>query len=71
MRSFVIFQTKQVEEAPTHNPVYTVGCLKAVGTFINEHALTIGGVLLGILLPQVSQARNIKSCFQLFDQKGR
>ncbi|KAL4224535.1 Tetraspanin-33 [Mactra antiquata] len=45
--------TKTVDEAPTHNPIYTVGCLKAVGTFINDHALVIGGIMLAILLPQM------------------
>lgn len=33
--------------------IYTDGCIKALGTWIDTHALTVGGVMLGILLPQV------------------
>ncbi|ESO85058.1 hypothetical protein LOTGIDRAFT_235927 [Lottia gigantea] len=33
--------------------IYTKGCLKAVGDWINAHSLVIGGVALGILLPQI------------------
>jgi len=42
-----------VIENAVHNPIYMRGCLKAVGEFINEHALVIGGIMLGILLPQM------------------
>lgn len=40
-------------ESEDHNPIYKIGCMKAVGVFINDHAMVIGGVLLGILLPQM------------------
>lgn len=40
-------------ESTSHNDIYKVGCLKAVGQFINDHAMVIGGVMLGILLPQM------------------
>ncbi|WAR21615.1 TSN33-like protein [Mya arenaria] len=40
-------------ESDSHNPIYKIGCLKAVGNFINEHAMVIGGVMLGILIPQM------------------
>lgn len=39
-------------EAFTSN-INTDGCIKALGDWINEHALVVGGVMLGILLPQV------------------
>ena len=34
--------------------IYTDGCLKALGDWINSNAIVAGGVLLGILIPQVS-----------------
>ncbi|XP_050399532.1 tetraspanin-33 [Patella vulgata] len=33
--------------------IYTKGCLKAVGDWINTHSLVIGGAALGVLLPQI------------------
>ncbi|XP_046372095.1 tetraspanin-33-like [Haliotis rufescens] len=33
--------------------VYTDGCLYALGSWINQHSLIIGGVMLGVLLPQI------------------
>lgn len=42
-----------LEESDNHRPIHKVGCLKAVGTFINDHAMVIGGALLGILIPQM------------------
>ena len=33
--------------------IYTDGCLKALGDWVNENSLVVGGALLGILLPQV------------------
>ncbi|GFO13643.1 tetraspanin [Plakobranchus ocellatus] len=33
--------------------IYTQGCLKALGTWIDDNSLMIGGIMLGILLPQV------------------
>ncbi|XP_076467480.1 tetraspanin-33-like [Babylonia areolata] len=33
--------------------IYTDGCLKALGDWVNENSLILGGVLLGILLPQM------------------
>ena len=43
-------------ESVSHNPIYKVGCLRALGDFINDHAMAIGGVMLGILIPQVRGA---------------
>ncbi|XP_041370754.1 tetraspanin-33-like [Gigantopelta aegis] len=42
--------------------IYTKGCLKALGDWINAHSLMIGGILIGILIPQVifiCMARNM------------
>ncbi|CAG5124877.1 unnamed protein product [Candidula unifasciata] len=33
--------------------IYTTGCFRAVGEWINDHVLVVGGVMLGILLPQI------------------
>ncbi|KAL5017426.1 hypothetical protein ScPMuIL_007015 [Solemya velum] len=33
--------------------IYTDGCLKALGSWIDSNALVVGGVMLGILLPQI------------------
>lgn len=33
--------------------IYTDGCLKALGDWINANALVAGGVLLAVLVPQV------------------
>ncbi|BFY97861.1 hypothetical protein BsWGS_00901 [Bradybaena similaris] len=33
--------------------IYTTGCFKAVGEWINDHVLIVGGAMLGILLPQI------------------
>ncbi|XP_071169690.1 tetraspanin-33-like [Mytilus edulis] len=33
--------------------IYTVGCLKSLGNWINSNALVAGGVLLGVLIPQM------------------
>ncbi|XP_012946908.1 tetraspanin-33 [Aplysia californica] len=33
--------------------IYNDGCMKALGDWINRHALVVGGIMLGILLPQV------------------
>ncbi|KAL8585876.1 hypothetical protein ACOMHN_019291 [Nucella lapillus] len=33
--------------------IYTDGCLKALGDWVNQNSLVLGGVLLGILLPQI------------------
>ncbi|XP_045190034.2 tetraspanin-33-like [Mercenaria mercenaria] len=49
----IMSKTGQLEESTKHDPIYKIGCMKAVGSFINDHAMTIGGVLLGILLPQM------------------
>ncbi|KAJ8317390.1 hypothetical protein KUTeg_005294 [Tegillarca granosa] len=35
------------------NKIYTQGCLKALGEWINANAMIIGGIMLGILLPQL------------------
>lgn len=35
--------------------INTKGCLKGLGDFINENAFVIGGVILGVLIPQVSE----------------
>lgn len=42
--------------------IYTDGCLKALGNWVNDNSLIVGGVLLGILLPQIfiiCMARNL------------
>lgn len=33
--------------------IYTDGCLKALADWVNDNSLVLGGVLLGILLPQI------------------
>lgn len=33
--------------------IHTDGCLRVLGTWINDHSLMLGGIMLGILLPQV------------------
>ena len=50
----VSFLQGEVKESSDHKPIYTVGCLKAVGVYINDHALVIGGIMLGILIPLVT-----------------
>ncbi|KAK7508569.1 hypothetical protein BaRGS_00000135 [Batillaria attramentaria] len=42
--------------------IYTKGCLMALGDWVNQNALILGGVLLGVLLPQIfiiCMARNL------------
>ncbi|XP_064603814.1 tetraspanin-5-like [Liolophura sinensis] len=41
------------ESSKIGNTIYTDGCIKALGTWIEAHALVVGGIALGILLPQV------------------
>ncbi|KAJ8316839.1 hypothetical protein KUTeg_004743 [Tegillarca granosa] len=45
--------------------INTKGCLKGLGDFIQENAFVIGGVILGVLIPQI-----LFICFakQLVDQ---
>ncbi|KAK7109100.1 tetraspanin-17-like [Littorina saxatilis] len=33
--------------------IYTDGCLKSLGDWVNENSLVVGGGLLGVLLPQI------------------
>ncbi|KAK3609230.1 hypothetical protein CHS0354_035170 [Potamilus streckersoni] len=42
-----------VTESSNHKPIYKIGCLKAVGVWISAHAIIIGGILIGILVPQM------------------
>ncbi|XP_052225422.1 tetraspanin-33-like isoform X2 [Dreissena polymorpha] len=44
---------KLEENSKEHNAINKAGCLKAVGTFINDHAIVIGGGMLGVLIPQM------------------
>ena len=64
---FCLQATGKVIESTDHNPIYTQGCMKAVGTFINDHAITIGGVMLGVLLPQVQFLHNL-DLYMLFEK---
>ena len=48
-----LLQDKPKASGDAVTKIYEVGCLKAVGTYINEHAIVIGGVMLGVLIPQV------------------
>ncbi|GFS02393.1 tetraspanin [Elysia marginata] len=33
--------------------IHNDGCIRVLGTYINDHSLMIGGIMLGVLLPQV------------------
>ncbi|XP_022288119.2 tetraspanin-33-like [Crassostrea virginica] len=43
----------QIEAGPTISRINKEGCVKALGTWIQTNAMVLGGILLGILLPQM------------------
>lgn len=52
--------------------IYTDGCLKALGDWVNNNSLVLGGVLLGILLPQmfiICLSRNLIDMINLQKRK--
>lgn len=54
--------------------IYTDGCLKALGDWVNENSLVLGGVLLGVLLPQIfiiCMARNLLDMVRAQKRKWR
>lgn len=68
----ILDQTGKLTESSSHKPIYKQGCMKSVGTFINDHAITIGGVMLGVLLPQMYfmyVARTLRE--QILHQKSK
>lgn len=52
-RKKICFQGSLVTAGENVGKIYTDGCLKALGDWINANALVAGGVLLAILVPQV------------------
>ncbi|XP_071090070.1 tetraspanin-5-like [Haliotis cracherodii] len=63
---------EQDASAQLTSRIYTQGCLKGVQTFLDGSALIIGGVCIGILLPQalfVCLARMLKD--QILEQKSK
>lgn len=47
----LILSSKETKAAPKY--IYTVGCLKAMGSWLKSHALIMVGVIAGVLIPQV------------------
>lgn len=45
--------TENLVEDSSNQQIYKQGCMKAVGSYINDNAMVIGGAMLGILLPQL------------------
>ncbi|XP_060071289.1 tetraspanin-33-like [Ylistrum balloti] len=54
--------------------IYKVGCLRALGEWINDNALVLGGIILGILIPQIfimCLARSLRDQIKLQKLKWR
>ena len=62
-------QGERVDGDVTH--IYQSGCLMRLGEWVQQNSIIVGGVLLGVLLPQVWFQLNVVFSFLSLNRENR